>query len=348
MTKPLQTIYLILYVNDLGKSRAFFDGALGLRLVEQDEASVKYDTGHVLLCLQRASDYGITLPTSLDHTTDIVFLVDDIEAVRAELGQRGVQLTPTVRYEIGAIADCYDPDGHWLTVYQPSDTAMGWPSGAKIRAILEARSVAGNGKASRAATRSTEDEWDGGPLDGKELLYLFLFVRDAEATLAFYRDRLGLTLLEGGPCSQGLTTKEDGVVKYDAVGILLATHHTEGTEYTDGSRPVQPDLSEHSCPPRKIDTLYTKGSAVVFHAGNIHEAVARLSAQGIVFPGGVVSSPLGLMAGFEAPSGHLCYLCEPSAESLRRPAGARLQQILAAPLGTTALPCRPEPSRAAS
>ncbi len=348
MTKPLQIIYLILYVNDLGKSRAFFEGALGLRLLEQDAGSVKYDTGHVLLCLHRASDYGITLPASLDHTTDIVFLADDIEGVRAALNRRGVQLTPTVRYEIGAIADCYDPDGHWLTVYQPSETAMGWPSGAKIRAVLEARSAADNGKVSRAAACSTEGGRDGGPLDGKELLYLFLFVRDAEATMTFYRDRLGLPLLEGGPCSQGLTSKEDGVVKYDAGGLLLATHHTEGTEYTDGSQAVQPDLSEHSCPPRKIDTLYARGSAVVFYAGDIQEAVARLAAQGIAFPDGLVSSPLGLVAAFEAPSGHLCYLCEPSAESLRRPAGERLQQILAAPLGPVALPCLSEPSRAAS
>jgi catechol 2,3-dioxygenase-like lactoylglutathione lyase family enzyme len=252
--------------------------------------------------------------------------------VRGSLGRRGVQLTPTVRYEIGAIADCYDPDGHWLTVYQPSLTALGWPSGAKIQAI-QSSARPGNGKP------------DGGPLAGQELLYLFLFVRDAEAALTFYRDQLGLPLLEGGPCSQGLTSKEDGVVKYDAGGMMLATHHTEGTEFADGSQPLQPDLSEHTCPPRKIDTLHSKGSAVVFHTGNLAEDMARLTARGIVFVNGVTRSSLGLMARFEAPSGHLCYLCQPSVESLHRPGGARLRQNLAAPVGLAAAPCFSTASR---
>src|SRR2546429_7362654 len=96
-----QIVYLIVYVNDLVASRAFYEGTLGLQLIEADEHSVKYNTGQTLLHLNRSSDCGITLAAQ-DHSADLTFLVDDLDSTRAALEKRGVEFSETLRYEIGA------------------------------------------------------------------------------------------------------------------------------------------------------------------------------------------------------------------------------------------------------
>src|SRR5262249_44376529 len=154
---------------------------------------------------------------------------------------------------------------------------------------------------------------------------LFQFVPDAAETCKFFNERLGLTYLEGGPCSQGLTSKEDGVVKYNAGGGMIATHHIEGTVLTDGQRPVSADLSEHSCPPRELDPTHTQGVAPVFHVTDIDRVVDGLKGRGVRFANGVHRSGIGAVAKFEAPSGHLFFLYEPSPEALGRPSGAKLR-----------------------
>jgi predicted enzyme related to lactoylglutathione lyase len=332
MTDPLRLVCLILYVNDLVRSRLFYETVLGLVVVEEAEGSVKYDAGHVLLCLHRARDYGITLAQSHDNSADIVFLVDNIQRTRLALEARGIKFTPSVQYEIGSIADFYDPDGHWLTVYQPSETAMTWPSGRKISEVVGARDRRLRVSAVLApdSPGSGERNGEAAPLAGKELLYLFLFVRDAGATAQFYHECLGLAYLEGGPCSQGLTSNDEGVIKYDAGGVMVATHHTEGTVYTDGSTPVEASLSEHTCPPRMLDVAHTKGVAPVFYVADIEQAVAEFSHHGVRFPDGLARSPSGTMARFEDPSGHQFFLYQASAEALRSPGGDKLREILAA------------------
>jgi len=327
MLTTSRLVYLIVYVSDLARSRDFYEQTLGFRAIEEDPGSVKYDAGHIIICLNRAADFGVTLAPGLDNSTDIVFLVPDLPAARAALEFRGVSFTPTVRYEIGAIADFYDPDGHWLTLYQPSDTAMEWPSGDKIRSVLRAR-----GKPDPVPDGHPEGTRNAGDLkmDGAELIYLFQFVPDAEQACKFYSSLLGLTQLEGGACSQGLTSKEDGVMKYDAGGVMIATHHLEGTTLTDGAKPVAADLSEHSCPPRELDPHHTQGVAPVFHVDDIEQAVSGLAGRGVTFHNGVSRSEIGAIARFAAPSGHMFYLYQPSDRALAWPSGGKLREILRA------------------
>jgi catechol 2,3-dioxygenase-like lactoylglutathione lyase family enzyme len=332
MLKQSRLVYLVIYVSDLSRARAFYEDILGFRAIEPEAGSVKYDGGHVILLLNRAADYGITLAPGRDNSTDIVFLVEDLARTRAALEARGVAFTPTVKYEIGAITDFYDPDGHWLTLYEPSATAMTWPSGDKIRSVLRARGKPALVSGPAAPPPAVGDAGREVRLDGAELIYVFQFVRDAEQTCTFFHDRLGLTYLEGSPCSQGLTSKEDGVMKYDAGGVMIATHHIEGTVLTDGTRPVAADLSEHSCPPRELDPEHTQGVAAVFHVPDVDRAVKDLSGRGVRFANGVARSPVGAVARFEGPSGHLFYLYEPSAAALDSPSGAKLREILRAPV----------------
>src|SRR5271155_621330 len=210
MLKDARLVYLILYVNDLARSRDFYERALGFRVLEEDDDSVKYDAGHIILLLNSAAAHGITLAQSHDSSTDIVFLVDDLERARAAMERRGVTFVPTVKYVIGSLSDFYDPDGHWFTLYQPSKEALDWPSGKKIRSVLAARAsrlaaapdrhLVGVASVSSSESEPGADRNDSNgngngeqeKLDGRELIYLFLFVRDSLETSQFYRDRLGL------------------------------------------------------------------------------------------------------------------------------------------------------------
>jgi catechol 2,3-dioxygenase-like lactoylglutathione lyase family enzyme len=321
-----RVVYLIVYVRDLPTSRAYYEGMLGLRVLEEDAESVKYDGGTLILCLNRASDYGVHLPDGRDESAQIVFLVRDIDDLQAALERRGVEFAGGMKYEVGAVADFYDPDGHHLVLYEPSEEALTWPSGEKISAVW---AVAGeepftfdlstNGHDHATATVGSRTDLAGAPV-----VYLFFFVTDPDRSLEFYNDHLGLEALEGGPCSRTSGGDEEGVVKYNAGGLILSTHHLDmGTEerHDDG----------HVCPPREFDPTLSQGVAPVFHVSDIEDALAELSGKGIPTPSGVVSASIGKVARFDDPSGHLYFLYEPSSEALSWPSGARIRDILQSP-----------------
>jgi predicted enzyme related to lactoylglutathione lyase len=310
MLTDARIVYLFLYVRDLEVSRGFYERTLGLRVIEEDDDSVKYDAGQVILALNRASDYGFTLPEPPDHSTDIVFLVDDVDSARAALEERGVRFTETHRYEIGAITDFYDPDGHWFTLYETSEEAMTWPSGDRIQAVRDANNI-----------RHPADG-DGFRLNGKPLIYLFLFVRDSDEAFQLYHEDLGIRDLEGGPCSRESTADEEGVVKYDTGGVILTTHALETVRSEE-------EIADHPCPPRTMNPVHMHGKAVVFHVDDLERTAEKLAGSGVRFDRGISRSEIGAIAEFSDPSGHAFYLYKPSPQALRRPSGAKLKEILA-------------------
>ena len=110
--------------------------------------------------------------------------------------------------------------------------------------------------------------------------------------------------------------ESDGVIKYDAGGTFLTTHHVDA----------------RAAESHKVNPAGMKGVALVFHATNIQRTFDELSGKGVRFNYGPAASEIGTKAQFEDPSGHIFYLYEPSAEALAWPSGAKLKQILAAPL----------------
>lgn len=321
MLTDSRIVYLFLYVRDLGVSRGFFEDTLGLRVLEEDSGSVKYDTGSVILALNRASDYGIELHDGQDHSTDIVFLVEDLDRARAALEGRGVQFTETHRYEIGAITDFYDPDGHWFTLYETSDESLTWPSGDRIQAVRALH----NGHSGNGSSVPGGDDGEKFVLAGKPLIYLFLFVRSADEAYQLYARDLGLTDLEGGPCSRESAADEEGVIKYDTGGVILTTHALETVR-------EEHEIADHPCPPRTMNPTRMRGKAVVFHVPDIERTVAGLTERGLRFERGIVQSEIGAIAEFEDPSGHLFYLYQPSDEALESPSGAKIRNLLATAL----------------
>src|SRR2546425_8417858 len=217
MLKDSRIIYLFIYVNDLEASRKFYEGILGFRVLEEDSDSVKYDAGDIILALNRAKENGIQVGGSRDETALIVFHVDDIDAMRTALEEQGIVFDPTLRYDIGATAAFYDLDGHWFTLYEPSEDAMTWPSGEKIRTILHANVTPANEESMPTSHPSTKVRLRNGLILGSRMMvYLFLFITNFDDTLNFYHKNLGLRILE--------EDLREGVIKYDGGGIILATH----------------------------------------------------------------------------------------------------------------------------
>ena len=90
MLADSRIVYLFVYVTDLARSRHFYEDVLGLEVIATDDESVQYDCGDVILALNLADRYGITLPGERDNSTDVVWLVDDLYALRDALAARGV------------------------------------------------------------------------------------------------------------------------------------------------------------------------------------------------------------------------------------------------------------------
>lgn len=322
-------VYLIVYVRDLGISRTYYEQHLGLKALEADQGSVKYDCGPVILCLNRASQYGIQLPEGRDESTQIVFLVRDVHTLQPALEARGVTFatkTPYV-YEAGVVGDFYDPDGHHLVLYEPSEEALSWPSGEPIQAIWAgtgepplASGAARNGTARNGAVAVQDPPATRTDLDGSPIIYLFQFVTNSDEALTFYHDGLGLTALEGGPCSRTSGGDEEGVVKYEAGGLMLSTHHTHAEQ-------EDPDHG-HVCPPRFFDPERAKGVAAVFGVTDVEREVQILATTGVQFPRGVQDTEIGKIAQFQDGSGHLYYLYEASAGALALPSGPKVRELL--------------------
>jgi catechol 2,3-dioxygenase-like lactoylglutathione lyase family enzyme len=285
----LETI--VLFVSDMAASCLFYERTLGLRALAVNPHAATYSAGHLQLCLLPAVEHGVTLSQGHDRSADITFMVDDFSRCHDVLAARGVRFSRTLEYVIGVTADFYDPDGHWFSLYQPSEAAMGWPSGQKLGAL---------------ATSLTKRHLTGTPGDGAApsddladafIAYVFLFFSDPDVAAGFYGDVLGLEAIEGGPCRRIRTSADVGVVKYDVGATMLTTHHVE----VDDKR-------------FRVATAGTDGVAMTFPVADLATTVAALTRRGIVFSGAPSESPIGRLARFTDPAGHVLLLREPIQE----------------------------------
>ncbi|MFI5495996.1 VOC family protein [Actinoplanes sp. NPDC051859] len=284
-------MYVTLHVRDLAESRRYYEEILGLRALDPDATSVSYPVGHVLLTLQQATD-EVPLGEP-DRSLTLALLVDDVPATRAAIDERGAKIGPVQTSRAGTMAEFYDPDGHWLSLYAVGDGAMTWPSGRKIDALRGA----GDG--------------------GRELLYIFLYNKDLADTEKFYERTLGLDPVEKNTCHRGVTAVPDGVVKYDGGGVLLTTHHV--------------GVGEHAALHR-VATEGSRGVSFGFHADDLKESVAELSARGLEFTSESEPTRLGTAATFSDPGGYHYHLCEPSEQTMAGATGAEIRRILDADL----------------
>ena len=286
---------IVLFVSDMVASRSFYEHALGLRALAPHAANphvAMYSAGHVQLCLLPAAEHGIALQDGPDRSADITFMVDNFARCHEVLAARGVQFSRTLEYSIGTTADFYDPDGHWFSLYQPSETAMGWPSGPKLQALASGLPMRHFRPVSPVDAAPEVDD-----LADAFIAYVFLFFSDPDVAARFYGGVLELDIVEGGPCRRIPTRAPVGVVKYDVGTTMLTTHHVE----SDDKR-------------FRVATAGTGGVAFAFQVAHLTTAVSALSRRGIIFSGWPSESYIGLLERFLDPAGHVLLLREPTQE----------------------------------
>jgi catechol 2,3-dioxygenase-like lactoylglutathione lyase family enzyme len=120
-----------LYVDDMARARAFYEGALGLAPMFADDRLTAYPVGgrSVLLIFRR----GATLETAHLPEGDIpphdgagpihcalAVAAEDLPAWEARLAARGVPIESRARWRRGGISVYFrDPDGHLLELATP-------------------------------------------------------------------------------------------------------------------------------------------------------------------------------------------------------------------------------------
>lgn len=105
---------IILYVQDMERMISFYEDAFDLEITggHPDHGFVEFETSTCTLCLHAGSDgdIGRAAPT-------FVFAVDDVEAAKAHLQDKGVEMgeirTPTPNV---TVCDGRDPEGNRFSI----------------------------------------------------------------------------------------------------------------------------------------------------------------------------------------------------------------------------------------
>ena len=108
--------------------------------------------------------------------------------------------------------------------------------------------------------------------------HIWLYVRDTQTSVQFYRDTLGLKVVETFPDGALLGTG----------GILIGIHREEG------DRKSQPG-----------------GTSIILHTRDIEKSFDMLRQRGVEFPRKIESEPYGRIATFKDPDGYLLELWQP-------------------------------------
>ncbi len=105
----------IVFVDDLARMQAFYQGTLGLPVITAEPGWVQLDAGGVIFALH-AIRSGPRLPDPpperVDSCTKLCFHVDDVDAARAALVAAGVRMREAHRYGDVAFCDGIDPEGN--------------------------------------------------------------------------------------------------------------------------------------------------------------------------------------------------------------------------------------------
>lgn len=297
---------VIMHVSDIARSRAYYEDRLGLRVVHAGDDAVAFGGGGVRIWLARASDAGVRLIGEPNDCTDLVFLADDCLALREALRERGVEPVHQRTYSVGVVVDFYDPDGHRLMLYEPSQRAMETEVARRLSEVWARYGRGGRGLIGPPSAPLAHGLTEAG-LDGKPPVYMFFFLEDMRAAGSFFERQLELEVMQYSHCcSDECGDGAPGVVKYDGGPVILSTHHIHGHETVldDAGQPYAA---------RQTDPVFCKGLAPAFRVTDVGAVRGALDARGVRLRDDVRPFGGGRIAGFEAPSGHLFYLFEPGA-----------------------------------
>jgi hypothetical protein len=111
----MQLAQAILFVHDTAVMQSFYEG-LGLRVVDGSAASgfvrLADPAGGATIALHQTKAIGPNTTPRVDTALKLCFQVTDVDAERAALVARGVQMRDTHRFESIAFCDGIDPEGN--------------------------------------------------------------------------------------------------------------------------------------------------------------------------------------------------------------------------------------------
>ncbi len=117
---PGSIFAITLFVEDLGEAKRFYQAVFGRPVVSEDDDSVVFDFGNTLINLLRttaAPDLiapAAVAPRETGSRVQLTIRVDDVDALCAELGARGVELLNGAMDRPWGVrtASFRDPGGH--------------------------------------------------------------------------------------------------------------------------------------------------------------------------------------------------------------------------------------------
>lgn len=116
----------VLFVEDLGRSKDFYRGAVGLAVASEDAESVAFRVGGltvIVLQVDRAREQLHGQPTAAPNAPASGFLAaftDDVDALHARMVERGVAFFQEPTDQPWGMRTAYftDPDGHVWEIAQ--------------------------------------------------------------------------------------------------------------------------------------------------------------------------------------------------------------------------------------
>ena len=111
---------VILAVQDIDKSLAFYHELIGLPIKNQRRSWVDLGTSGALLSLHPASLTAEHIGSSIENGITIGFLVGDVKSAVEELREKGVKIyRDIVERDAGKNAVIQDPDGYLVSLFEP-------------------------------------------------------------------------------------------------------------------------------------------------------------------------------------------------------------------------------------
>lgn len=119
--------YVILYVENLEKTKRFYGELLGLELKSEFGTYIEYNTGATVLSFNTREDVreltGLPIPDGVrkEQTFELGFVTDEVEAVVEHLRKEGVSIImePVEKPWGQKVAYVEDPDGHYIEICTP-------------------------------------------------------------------------------------------------------------------------------------------------------------------------------------------------------------------------------------
>jgi predicted enzyme related to lactoylglutathione lyase len=120
--------FIAIPTQDFERAEAFYGDVLGLERSKRwgDMPAGEFETGSLTIAVMQSDAFGIEFRS---HSHPVAFQVDDVEAARKELEEKGVQFAAdTMDSGVCHMAHFRDPDGNVLMLhhrYAPKDAKPG-------------------------------------------------------------------------------------------------------------------------------------------------------------------------------------------------------------------------------